>query len=341
MATKKRAFTLIELLAAIGILSALVLLILPAVQSARESSRRLACGNHLKQIGLAIHNYSASHGYFPPINSQTRFFPEYDTRSISAHSFSVLARTLPYLEQSSLYDAVNFGPIPTFATGLNDNLTVMETRLDHFLCPSDPQPPVAGYGRVNYRFSVGPTVYSTPYHKVPNSFQGPFTVHAAYRPADFLDGLSNTVCASERLQGDWSAGPHKPGGDYRLTQTVMGEGEPSYDQIRLDCEAGPTDGQVESRGGESWFLSGFHFTTYNHVTPPNSMIPSCSFDEQTEDLHARSLHHGNFPATSYHPGGVNVLAMDGSVHFVRDAIDLELWKAASTRFGRSRAESIW
>src|SRR5215213_2734598 len=98
---RSSGFTLIELLVAISIIGGLIALLLPAVQQAREAARRVQCGNNLKQIMLASANYEAGFGVTPV------FTPSWQ-RSTDTGLFSGLARLLPFLEQSDLYDSINF-----------------------------------------------------------------------------------------------------------------------------------------------------------------------------------------------------------------------------------------
>lgn len=324
----KNGFTLLECLVVVSIIALLLGLILPAVQSSREAARRLQCINNLKQIGLALHNYEGAHGFFPAINSRTT---EYKGASFgSAQLYSPFVRMLSELEQAPLYNSFNFSGFATDGTSLANNLTAMSVTLAVALCPSDSLPPVAGYGRVNYRFCTGPTHWHSPSTSLPDSLDGPFTVHAFYRTADFRDGLSNTVGVSERLQGDWTSGTFKRHGDYLyLANSFYAAANP--DRAVQLCSTAPAESPQESRAGESWAISGFHFSNYNHCQVPNAKVNDCVFDDISEGFHNRTLHAGVFSASSAHGGGVNVLMMDGHVSRVVETVNLSLWRALSTR----------
>src|SRR5690349_13275531 len=103
---RRRAFTLIELLVVIAIIAVLIALLLPAVQSAREAARRAQCTNNLKQIGLALHNYHDINGSFPMgCGSGMHDMPN---TYIAKQGWSALAAILPMMEQTPLYNAINF-----------------------------------------------------------------------------------------------------------------------------------------------------------------------------------------------------------------------------------------
>jgi prepilin-type N-terminal cleavage/methylation domain-containing protein len=326
----RRGFSLVELLVVIAVIGILMGLVLPAVQAAREASRRAQCINNLKQIGLAIQHYNESNRVFPPVALPT--FTGSQGQFGSGHYHSPLARVLPYIEQKNLYDAINFGPVPSSGNAVFENLTAMKTSVAAFLCPSDGERSVEGFGRCNYRFNLGATHRFGPDDVEPSSWFGPFSAHRVYGAADFTDGLSQTIGVSERLQGDWAKSAIRRLGDYRLT-TADGYTLIGPDAATEVCRALAAGTPLESRGGESWFLSGFHFTSYNHCTTPNSDVWACSFDPHTDDLHSRVKHDGVFPATSYHSGGVHALRMDGSVRFEKDSVSLVVWRGLGTRSG--------
>src|SRR5438128_7000550 len=129
MFAKRPGFTLVELLVVIAIIGVLVALLLPAVQAAREASRRSRCANNLKQIGIAVHNYNDTYRAMPPGNYHSVFG-------------SWLAWLLPYVEQTSMSQAYsNDGMAGYPDTGIRYgnaiNLPVTRTQLKVYTCTSD------------------------------------------------------------------------------------------------------------------------------------------------------------------------------------------------------------
>jgi len=327
-----RGFTLIELLVVVSVIAALMAFLLPAVQSAREAARRIECVNHLKQIGLALQSYESTYRFFPGVETPSGTIAG---QSYSNHAYSPLARILAQLDQGPLFNASNLTAQATLPDSLWANLTVMSTSVSVFLCPSDGTSAAPGYGRVNYRFNLGPGPWFAPAPLKQEAGDGPFTTHRFYSPASYSDGLSQTIGVSERLQGNWLEGIWSSG-DYVLTgvgDSLMGH-IPHFltiDWVVSVCASASPTLPIETRSGESWFLSGYHFTDYNHCATPNSPIRDCSIYSFKENIHWRTLHEGVFAARSRHPGGVNTLLMDGSVRFVHDATNLAVWRALATR----------
>ncbi|WP_158633389.1 DUF1559 family PulG-like putative transporter [Tautonia sociabilis] len=194
--------------------------------------------------------------------------------------------------------------------------------------------PEPGFGRTNSRFNIGPSLWISPGSSVPLSWEGPFTGHRFYRVSQFSDGLSQTIGASERRQGDWTSGRYDRGGDDLLGDIDLQARSDDPDWAVSVCTGlSPRSVPHESRGGETWFLSGLHCSNSNHGAPPNATTDDCSVDPLNVDLHTRTLHSGVFAARSAHLGGVNTLAMDGSVRFARDSLALPVWRALATRAG--------
>jgi prepilin-type N-terminal cleavage/methylation domain-containing protein/prepilin-type processing-associated H-X9-DG protein len=152
MSSKRRGFTLIELLVVIAIIGVLIALLLPAVQAAREAARRAQCTNNMKQIGLALHNYLSVNDSVPPL--MIPYAPCMGSKNC-AQVFSPLARMLPYLEQTQIYNAINTNVGPRWGSGDGDivgnmngstadcdvwglmNATATGNQITSFLCPSD------------------------------------------------------------------------------------------------------------------------------------------------------------------------------------------------------------
>lgn len=140
---RRRAFTLIELLVVIAIIAILIALLLPAVQQAREAARRSQCKNNMKQIGLALHNYHDVFNMFP-LNWDPRW-----SRAESSQGFSWITYLLPYMDQAPLYEQMSVQLPAGDLTrgqryGFNNGTmrTLIQTRLDALLCPSNPQPAI-------------------------------------------------------------------------------------------------------------------------------------------------------------------------------------------------------
>lgn len=202
----RRGFTLIELLVVIAIIAILIALLLPAVQQAREAARRSACKNNLKQLVLAIHNYEATHGLFPP-----GYLHNFDPTGSGANQmgFGWGLMSLPQLEQSNLYVQFNFN-IPAFDAS---QLKPRETHLPVFLCPSDPysqsryvvrdasSTPPERYAAGSYAANWGPSTATVNLDDTPVASEGVFYRNSRTKFRDITDGLTNTLALGERTNG--------------------------------------------------------------------------------------------------------------------------------------------
>jgi prepilin-type N-terminal cleavage/methylation domain-containing protein/prepilin-type processing-associated H-X9-DG protein len=139
-------FTLVELLVVITIIGILIALLLPAVQTAREAARRMQCANNLKQLGLALHSYGASHGVFPP-------------GGFSSTEMGFLVMLLPQMEQQAIYDQFVFTDGPYEVAGkLSNSLNLIPA----YLCPSCTQQKSTMTGEC-WPLPDGVRVYATHY----------------------------------------------------------------------------------------------------------------------------------------------------------------------------------
>ena len=315
-AHRRRGFTLIELLVVIAIIAVLIALLLPAVQSAREAARRMQCTNNLKQIGLALHNYEGVHGRLPA------------GRSSGDLLWSALASILPLLEGGNLYDTINFShaAIPyAEQPGGVANATAVRQVVATFLCPSDPRQDRLdpAYGPTNYVANAGTGVPNGGSFRPQDGagIDGVFFDRSSTAFRDVVDGLSQTAAFAETTKGtgiDATATPGAGAGPDPRTQTLQGPtGIPVTDDF---CRGIATRG---GQRGREWARGSFVLASFNHYLTPNSRTPDC----------LSGNHRGRFAARSYHPGGVNVLFLDGHVQFVKDAVGLATWRAIATGAG--------
>ena len=230
-------FTLIELLVVIAIIAALLGLLLPAVQKVREAANRLTCQNHLKQVGLALHNFHDAVGRFPTANSPT-------------HA-SALTLILPYLEQGNAERTYRYDLQPTDPP--NDRIAAMAVKI--YRCPSMQSPPTpeAFPGWSSYAVCIGSNFAWGP---LPDNGilvrRDPAQAWAqGMRLTDVTDGTSNTLLAGEMgfqlrdyvfTSGDYVGRPR--GGN---TQWVWGYASYSFGStlMQFNTTVGTPDDRVQ------------------------------------------------------------------------------------------------
>lgn len=248
------AFTLVELLVVIAIVGVLVGLLLPAVQSVRESARRTMCLNNLRQIGLALQSHHSAHGKFPVGGTGFRSPWSPNETQIAWSAF-----LLPYLEQNNVYSQIEFNEAFDSPTNAIPAKTVIEV----FVCPSSERGTQLSNGR-------GPCDYGGMYGErisgPNNPPKGLMVYGRSYAHRDIRDGSSNTIIVAE--DSDFS------------------------------------DGQ---------WINGRNI--FDQAFPINA---APAFEN---DIRSR------------HPNGANIALADGSTHFIRDSIELNVLAAICTRAG--------
>jgi prepilin-type processing-associated H-X9-DG protein len=319
---------LIELLVVIAIISVLIALLLPAVQAAREAARRIQCTNNLKQMGLAMHNYESIAGAFAISGVLTPGAPN------PWVGWSGQARILPLLEQGPMFSSINF----TLPYTMPDNYTVASQAISSFLCPSelDSQPTLPSpffntpKGITSYGLNMGDWfVYMTGGPLT----RGVFAPNISRRFANFTDGTSNTVLASENKV-------RQPCyicfGGLSLINNPANVPDPNANPYIVAPEYGGSCGAV-AQSHTSWVDGNAQETGITTAWPPNKQILG-TMGEGDLDLTGTPFFGGGptfaaITARSFHPGGVNALFADGSVRFIKSSIAGATWRALGTIAG--------
>ncbi|WP_152049674.1 DUF1559 domain-containing protein [Tautonia marina] len=301
---RKKGVTLIEILVVIAVIALLAGLLIPAVSAARSAFRRAECANNLRQIGLALHAYEAVSGMFPTASSGPP----------SVRSF--LVAILPQLEQSPLYDTINFQF--DLAKHGGPNHTVQSIKLDVLTCPSDDSILTGWPSATNYAGNQGSGVQKY-------GENGVFRGLQAVRIRDISDGTSHTVAVSEWLIGPQSPEIRDPLRSVFQTPTRLIEPD-QLDRFTESCRAvNPIETPVTIHPkGSNWFFGQLGYCLYNHVLTPGEK--SC--------LNGTAYQQGAWTSGSFHGAGVNLLFADGRVQFLRSNVDLEVWRALASRNGR-------
>jgi prepilin-type N-terminal cleavage/methylation domain-containing protein/prepilin-type processing-associated H-X9-DG protein len=327
-----RGFTLIELLVVIAIISVLIALLLPAVQAAREAARRIQCSNNLKQMGLALHNYESIAGVFPPSN----IVQGANNTVTWAGGFSVHARLMPFMEQGVAFNAINF----MFNHLGAPNTTVVTMAVSSFTCPSDIYkdqrtqfPPFTG---INATASVTSYGINAGDWFIWNGFNAPdarnaFLVNKSRRLAEFVDGTSNTLLATDVKVYNPLCGPFSPVPPGMTPTTIP---TPYTDPFTV---APAYASCVPGKGHTFWADGNSHETSMTTAWPPNKQISNGiggnELDYETALIVRGGPTYAALTARSYHPGGVNALLGDGSVRFVKSTVDGMVWRGLGTVAG--------
>ena len=333
---RSRGFTLIELLVVIAIIAVLIALLLPAVQAAREAARRAQCVNNLKQIGLALHNYHQSLNILPPGHFGTGW-----------NDWSCTVMLLPYMEQTQLYNTINFANTGDAAdpnTSTNPNQTAFRAKINVLICPSDIDRLTNGLGHHNYAGNAGNSpeaFFDNNGHKANTGlfFSVNNCLPVGFR--DILDGTSNTAAYSEKVKGigDQVALLDRllptsaiVGVPVNTGSTAQGWQDVIPNDYYQRCLATSpqnaanlaTNGAISE--GEWWWDGHPETGLYNHIMPPNLWSCDDSNNSWVNDAAAAT-------ASSRHGGGVNVLMADGSVRFIKSTVSPPTWWALGSRDG--------
>jgi prepilin-type N-terminal cleavage/methylation domain-containing protein len=335
---KKNAFTLVELLVVIAIIGVLIALLLPAVQAAREAARRSQCTNHLKQLGIALHNHHDTYKYFPNSSYQSSMGASTllgatatDTSGNNRIRISALAPMMPFMEQTALYNAmkqtVDNSAVNACSWIWDANATggsgvrIGSQPIPTLQCPSDPESRTKKddeMARCNYRPVYGDMI-------LPGGQAD--ALRCLFRRGDVAnagfdavtDGTSNTVVFAEcTIWNDPSDNPRILGGVGIIT-SLAADSKPNICTAIISGSGTITSTAItdtdyyQRMAGRRIYDGRAAVLSVVTILPPNS--PTCGNNTMWDIAGTLNT------ASSYHTGGANTLYGDDSVHFISQTIN--------------------
>lgn len=328
---RRRGFTLIELLVVVAILGALIALLLPAVQAAREASRRTLCHNNVRQVVLASHSFHTATGALPSFYNGTELtYPLAEFALFNLHSWRVLL--LPYVEQSPLREQVRWDAMATAA----ENAPVGQTVVPTFICPNGEDPSNMGWG-IKYGAVVDPA-YSIPesarYYLVRSDYDAMAGVQVLPEPLptnsslDSVDFVRWGIWGRPEFEMKTTSGSH-------LLRYVPGKFRDVTDGLSSTIA-------IVERGGRPYEMRNGKrdIAPYN---PDGMYVGQCGWSASNTiswTLHRDGVGVNESNSSgiySLHPGGATVGMGDGSVRFFSDTTD---FKTLAKLYGRSDGEVV-
>jgi prepilin-type N-terminal cleavage/methylation domain-containing protein len=298
---KRTGFTLVELLVVIAIIGVLVALLLPAVQAAREAARRMQCTNHLKQVGLAVHNYASANKDYLPVGSPNGGGVR------GAHG--LFTSLLPFLEELAIYQQLNLKG-DTFVEAHRYTL------IDTYVCPSWPHEivyrdqantyrngAITTYQGIGGTWRSGQPVTPCDHGNMPRN--GLFGFDLLRSISEVRDGLSHTLAVGEFVQID----------------VIPGSGVTDFSQA-------PGNARPWVFGSTNDTHRGVYSCKAVKDFPLNARV------NRTVD----GVPFNYLPFGSYHSGGGIFAIGDGGVHFVDEGIDFDVFKNLATCNGHEISE---
>jgi prepilin-type N-terminal cleavage/methylation domain-containing protein len=325
---RNRGFTLIELLVVIAIIAVLIALLLPAVQQAREAARRTQCKNNVKQLGLAMHNYHDTFLVFPPNSLQWGAAGNSPEWTATQHG-TQLTMILPFIDQSTVYNAINFTNVNAEGTTINGQ-PIYQKVIPAFICPTATSPNQRGgdlRAKTNYAPSLGSQRMDV---------NGGTGCPGLFPPHGPLIDAQYAAAGGSNGNGYFGTGPDGHGNTMDISR-ISGMFARGSTAARLrDVTDGASNtilmGEVRPECADHINNGWFHNNAIWVATTPPINFPTCPQSPVRPDsCHRSDTWNTSQGFKSEHIGGAHFLLSDGSVQFLSENIDYATYQRLGDR----------